>query len=161
MRVLVLPCLLTVGSHTAAFSPHAPSIGRGRGADGGPTPSTIGSSALTALPEAILFDCDGVLADTERDGHRPAFNRAFAESCIEEEWDPDRYGVLLEVGGGKERMTAHWDEVGWPPLDVVPGADSSGGRMAKVKELHLRKTDIFMDLINEGAIPLRPGVLRP
>lgn len=58
--------------------------------------------------EAILFDCDGVLADTERDGHRLAFNIAFKENGIDEEWGEERYGKLLEVGGGKERMTAHW-----------------------------------------------------
>jgi len=60
------------------------------------------------MPEAILFDCDGVLADTERDGHRVSFNLAFEAEGIREVWDEDRYGKLLEVGGGKERMTAHW-----------------------------------------------------
>lgn len=112
------------------------------------------TTSLAAELEAILFDCDGVLADTERDGHRPAFNRAFKLNGIDEEWDVERYGVLLEVGGGKERMTAHWNEVGWP--DVIP----EEGRADKVKQLHLQKTDIFMDLIDEGSIPLRPGVLR-
>jgi hypothetical protein len=58
--------------------------------------------------EAILFDCDGVLADTERDGHRISFNLAFKNNGIDEEWSEERYGKLLEVGGGKERMTAHW-----------------------------------------------------
>jgi len=58
--------------------------------------------------DAILFDCDGVLADTERDGHRISFNMAFASFGIDEVWDEVRYGRLLEVGGGKERMTAHW-----------------------------------------------------
>jgi HAD superfamily hydrolase (TIGR01509 family) len=112
------------------------------------------STAVNAALEAILFDCDGVLADTERDGHRPAFNQAFKENDLGEEWGVERYGVLLETGGGKERMTAHWNEIGWPesmPEDV---------RQEKVKGLHLRKTDIFMDLIDDGAIPLRPGVLR-
>jgi len=97
---------------------------------------------------------DGVLADTERDGHRLAFNQVFKEYGLDTEWDVDRYGVLLEVGGGKERMTAHWNEVGWP--DAIP----EEGRADKVKELHLKKTDVFMDMINEGNIPLRPGVLR-
>lgn len=97
---------------------------------------------------------DGVLADTERDGHRPAFNKVFEEYGLDTKWDVDRYGVLLEVGGGKERMTAHWNEVGWP--DAIPEEE----RADKVKEFHLRKTDIFMDMINEGNIPLRPGVLR-
>lgn len=101
-----------------------------------------------------MFDCDGVLADTERDGHRISFNQAFAERNLNEEWGVERYGVLLEVGGGKERMTAHWNEVGWP--SSIPEEE----RAAQVKELHLRKTDIFMDLIDQGAIPLRPGILR-
>ena len=113
-------------------------------------------SSTTKTLEAILFDCDGVLADTERDGHRPAFNRAFQNNGIDEEWGVERYGKLLEVGGGKERMTAHWNEVGWP--SVMP--DGEEGRKAKVKDLHSEKTGIFMDLIDEGSIPLRPGVLR-
>jgi HAD superfamily hydrolase (TIGR01509 family) len=105
--------------------------------------------------EAILWDMDGVLADTERDGHRPAFNQAFAEFQLTDTvWDVDRYGKLLEIGGGKERMTAHWNEVGWP--DSIPVEQ----RPETVKKLHLRKTDIFMDMINQGTIPLRPGVLR-
>jgi len=67
-------------------------------------------TSLQAALEAILFDCDGVLADTERDGHRLAFNRAFKNSGIDEEWSVELYGKLLETGGGKERMTAHWNE---------------------------------------------------
>jgi len=106
--------------------------------------------------EAILWDMDGVLADTERDGHRPGFNQAFKENNLDTEWDVERYGKLLEVGGGKERMTAHWNEVGWP----AAMSESDEERQAKVKELHLRKTDIFMDFINQKKIPLRPGVLR-
>jgi beta-phosphoglucomutase-like phosphatase (HAD superfamily) len=112
------------------------------------------TSSLHAQLEAILWDMDGVLADTERDGHRPAFNQAFQESNLDTEWDEDRYGILLETGGGKERMTAHWNEVGWP--SKIAESD----REQKVKELHLRKTDIFMEMIQTGSIPLRPGVLR-
>lgn len=96
-----------------------------------------------------------MLADTERDAHRPAFNEAFQENNLNTEWDVDRYGKLLEVGGGKERMTAHWNEVGWPE-----GFPEGEARQDKVKELHLRKTDIFNEMIQTGNVPLRPGVLR-
>lgn len=91
----------------------------------------------------LLFDCDGVLADTEPDGHRVAFNAAFAERGIDAVWDVETYGKLLETGGGKERMAAYFD---FEP-DVI-------------KELHVRKTELFNDLITTGSIPLRPGVLR-
>ncbi|KAL9186718.1 hypothetical protein ACHAXT_005956 [Thalassiosira profunda] len=136
----------------AAFAPRLSAFGGG--ASLGADAAAARLSPLRASLDAILFDCDGVLADTERDGHRPAFNIAFKENGISEEWGEERYGKLLEVGGGKERMTAHWNEVGWP--EQIP----EEGRSDKIMELHLRKTDIFMDLIDDGKIPLRPGVLR-
>ena len=111
--------------------------------------------AATMAISALLFDCDGVLADTEPDGHRVAFNAAFKEKGFADDWSVDKYGQLLETGGGKERMTAHWDAAGWP-------AGYAGGdeRRALVKELHLRKTAIFNELVEAGSIPLRAGVLR-
>ncbi len=110
---------------------------------------------LKASLEAILFDCDGVIADTERDGHRIAFNRAFSAKGIDERWGIELYGHLLEVGGGKERMTAYWNEFGWPE-----SMDNEDERQEHVRQLHLLKTSIFNEMICEGAIPLRPGVLR-
>lgn len=71
--------------------------------------------------QALIFDCDGVLVDTERDGHRVAFNRAFAEAGLGTEWSVARYGELLTTGGGKERMRRHFDETGWP----VAGGDGT------------------------------------
>lgn len=141
LAAIVLGCLL---APTGAFTSQSRRT----------SATTTALNAASSSLEAILFDCDGVLADTERDGHRPAFNQAFQENNLDLVWDVDRYGVLLEVGGGKERMTAHWNEVGWP--ESIPEQE----RAEKVKELHLRKTDIFMDLIDAGKIPLRPGVLR-
>jgi HAD superfamily hydrolase (TIGR01509 family) len=101
--------------------------------------------------KALIFDCDGVLVDTERDGHRVAFNRAFAAAGIDAEWDIGLYGKLLTIAGGKERMTFYFNEVGWPK-----------GKTAEtlILELHKRKTAIFTDLIAKGSLPLRPGVAR-
>jgi len=106
--------------------------------------------------KGLLFDCDGVLADTEPEGHRVAFNAAFKELGFTDEWSVDRYGELLETGGGKERMTAFWNEVGWP----AGYGDDVPKQQALVKSLHLRKTELFNELINNGEVPLRPGVLR-
>ena len=77
---------------------------------------------------ALLFDCDGVIADTEPDGHRPAFNAAFKEKGFADVWTKEHYGELLETGGGKERMTAHWNEVGWPSGYDSPRASRPSSR---------------------------------
>lgn len=109
-----------------------------------------------ATLKGLLFDCDGVLADTEPDGHRVAFNAAFKEQGFADEWSVDLYGKLLETGGGKERMTAYFNDVGWP-TDYTGDTDK---QQTLVKTLHLRKTELFNELIDKGSIPLRPGVLR-
>lgn len=102
--------------------------------------------------DALLFDCDGVLVDTERDGHRVAFNQAFAAAGLPVSWSVERYGELLTTGGGKERMVRFFDEEGWP---VAPG-----DRRDFIARLHLRKTEAFTGLVQTGALPLRPGVAR-
>lgn len=102
--------------------------------------------------DALLFDCDGVIAETERDGHRVSFNEAFKAKNLNNMWDVGTYGKLLRIGGGKERMTAYFDEVGWPK-DV-------SDKKAYVQELHLLKTAKFQTLVESGSIPLRPGVAR-
>ena len=102
--------------------------------------------------QALFFDCDGVLADTERDGHRVAFNQAFAAAGLETTWSVGRYDDLLKTAGGKERMTRHFDETGWPvPLD---------GHSDLIDRLHKLKTKLFMDVVGGGELPLRPGVAR-
>jgi HAD superfamily hydrolase (TIGR01509 family) len=103
--------------------------------------------------KAIIFDCDGVLVDTERDGHRVAFNLAFKAMGIDAEWDVPLYGELLKVAGGKERMRAYFDRFGWPE-----GRAESRDDM--ILALHKKKTAIFVDLINGGELPLRPGIRR-
>lgn len=102
--------------------------------------------------EALIFDCDGVLVDTERDGHRVAFNQAFAELGLGVDWSVARYADLLKTAGGKERMTRFFDEDGWPA--------SEPDHAALIGRLHLLKTDLFMKLIEAGGLPLRPGIAR-
>ncbi len=106
------------------------------------------------MMQALIFDCDGVLVDTERDGHRVAFNQAFRAAGLSTEWSVDRYGELLSTGGGKERMRRHFDETGWP----IHVAESD--RCQLILQLHHAKTDLFMQIIDSGALPLRPGVAR-
>jgi len=106
--------------------------------------------------KAIIFDCDGVLVDTERDGHRVGFNRAFKQFGIDAEWDVPLYGKLLQVAGGKERMRAYFDEYGWPEDKVA----EFGGRDQLILALHKAKTEITAGLVAEGALPLRPGIAR-
>lgn len=105
--------------------------------------------------EALIFDCDGVLVDTERDGHRVGFNRAFAEHGIDADWSVELYGRLLLVAGGKERMRAYFDEFGWPE-----GVEGDDAKDALIADLHKTKTDITSRLVGEGALQLRPGVAR-
>jgi HAD superfamily hydrolase (TIGR01509 family) len=101
---------------------------------------------------AVFFDQDGVIVDTERDGHRVSFNRTFAEFGLEAEWDVETYHRLLQVGGGKERMRHYYETHGFGrPVEDID---------ALIKQLHLRKTDIFIQMIENGELPLRPGIHR-
>ncbi len=102
----------------------------------------------------LLFDCDGVLADTELDGHLVAFNQAFREFGHDIVWTPAEYAVLLKVGGGKERLRAYLAE--HPEIDVAQGGDVDDA----VAALHRRKSQIYIDLVDAGALPGRPGVRR-
>jgi HAD superfamily hydrolase (TIGR01509 family) len=101
--------------------------------------------------QALIFDVDGTLAETERDGHRVAFNLAFAEHGIGWDWDAETYGRLLAVTGGKERMLHHWQDV-----DRVAAARPEAA--ALIAELHRSKTAHYVRLVEQGALTLRPGV---
>jgi len=106
---------------------------------------------------ALIFDCDGVLADTERFGHLPAFNQTFAEFGLPVRWSEEDYGEKLRIGGGKERMASLLT----PELVREAGlpADDEGQRAA-IAEWHARKTAIYTGMVAEGALPARPGVAR-
>ncbi len=100
--------------------------------------------------KALIFDVDGTLANTERDGHRVAFNQAFAHAGLNWDWSIELYGKLLAVTGGKERMRFYLDS--YRP-DVQMSDD-------KIAELHRSKTEYYARLLAGGGIPLRPGVKR-
>ncbi len=92
---------------------------------------------------ALIFDVDGTLAETE-ELHREAFNETFQEFGLAWHWDQHRYGELLKITGGKERILAHAASIGVTDLDPLP--------------LHKRKTALYNEKLAQGAITLRPGV---
>jgi beta-phosphoglucomutase-like phosphatase (HAD superfamily) len=103
--------------------------------------------------KALLFDVDGTLADTERDGHRVAFNRAFEEAGLDWHWSEELYGKLLAVTGGKERMRFYLNE-----FNTAFQLPENGDEF--IADLHKSKTRHFTDMLKEGKIPLRTGVKR-
>ncbi len=108
------------------------------------------------MPEikALFFDQDGVIIDTERDGHRVAFNQTFREFGFDFQWGVEDYHQLLQVSGGKERMRHYLHTEGFgKPVDPSREGDL-------IKRMHKRKTEIFIGLLEEGKLPLRPGVRR-
>lgn len=102
--------------------------------------------------KAIIFDCDGVLVDTEMDGHLIAFNKAFIQKGYKYQWNVDLYKELLKVAGGKERIRHFFEMEGWP-ADAVD-------KDIFIKELHTLKTDIYMRIVESGELQLRTGVAR-
>jgi HAD superfamily hydrolase (TIGR01509 family) len=107
------------------------------------------------VPElkALIFDVDGTLSDTERDGHRVAFNQAFAGAKLDWYWDEETYGLLLKVTGGKERIRYFIE-------DFLPAFKTPADLDGFVRDLHQSKTRHYVELLRSGAIPLRPGVER-
>jgi len=106
---------------------------------------------------ALVFDCDGVLADTERDGHRPAFNQIFREFGLPVEWDVEEYGRRLKIGGGKERMASLLT----PEFVAANGLPADPeGQAELLAAWHKRKTAIYTEMVAAGKLPPRPGIRR-
>jgi HAD superfamily hydrolase (TIGR01509 family) len=103
--------------------------------------------------KALIFDVDGTLAETERDGHRVAFNRAFHDVGLDWDWSQEFYAGLLGVAGGKERIRHYIDR-------YTTGFDTSNDLDTFISDLHKLKTRHYLALLNAGAIPLRPGIAR-
>lgn len=106
---------------------------------------------------ALLFDCDGVLGDTERDGHLPAFNAAFTEFGLPLQWSRPEYGRKLAIGGGKERLASVFTpefmrEAGLP--------DDPESTKQLILRLHKRKTELFTEIVSAGKVAPRQGIAR-
>jgi HAD superfamily hydrolase (TIGR01509 family) len=106
--------------------------------------------ARRATIAALLWDVDGTLAETERDGHRVAFNRAFTALGLPWRWDAARYGELLRVTGGRERILA--------AMATQPDAPPPAERETLARQLHALKNGFYAELVAGGGIPLREGV---
>jgi HAD superfamily hydrolase (TIGR01509 family) len=104
--------------------------------------------------KALIFDQDGVIIDTERDGHRVAFNETFKDFGYDFQWGVEEYHELLQVGGGKERMRHYLHTKGFGK-EVDPAEEDD-----LIKRMHKHKTETFIGLVESGKLPLRPGVKR-
>ena len=106
---------------------------------------------------ALIFDCDGVLADTERDGHLPAYNQTFAEFGVPVQWSEQDYADKLRIAGGKERMASLLT----PEFVRRAGLPTDPERQRDMlAEWHARKTAIYTERVKAGVLPARPGVRR-
>ena len=110
------------------------------------------------MTRALIFDCDGVLADTERDGHLAAFNQMWREQGVNWQWSLAQYAEKVKIGGGKERMASLGRDDDFRAVVPVPeSAEEWGGIVAG---WHKRKSEIYKELVAAGALPGRPGVKR-
>jgi HAD superfamily hydrolase (TIGR01509 family) len=107
---------------------------------------------MSAL-KALIFDVDGTLAETERDGHRVAFNQTFQAAGLGWHWSVEVYGQLLAIAGGKERIRFFIEKYN-PPLPDIQDWNRF------IARLHQAKTGRYTALIKAGSIQLRPGVRR-
>ncbi|MBG6183044.1 HAD superfamily hydrolase (TIGR01509 family) [Arthrobacter sp. CAN_A214] len=105
---------------------------------------------------ALIFDCDGVLADTEQYGHLPAFNQTFADFDVPVQWSVEEYAVKVKIGGGKERMRS----ILTPALALQLGLKDDDAIDAAILSWHKRKTEVYKGLVESGVMPARPGIAR-
>lgn len=106
---------------------------------------------------ALIFDCDGVLADTERDGHLRAFNETFAHFDLPVRWSVEDYAEKLKIGGGKERLKSLLTPE-FIAAAELPEDDE--GQAQAVAAWHRHKTDVYTALVEQGVMPARPGIAR-
>ncbi|MCQ1949690.1 HAD-IA family hydrolase [Arthrobacter sp. zg-Y859] len=105
---------------------------------------------------ALIFDCDGVLADTEQYGHLPAFNQTFADFHVPVQWSVEEYAEKVKIGGGKERMRS----ILTPSLSESLGLENDDAVDRAILSWHRRKTEVYKGLVESGVMPARPGIAR-
>ena len=105
---------------------------------------------------ALIFDCDGVLADTEQHGHLPAFNRTFTDFNVPVQWSVEEYAEKVKIGGGKERMRS----ILTPELAHSLGLKDDAAVDKAILAWHQRKTAVYKDMVASGVMPARPGIAR-
>ena len=110
------------------------------------------------MDRALIFDCDGVLADTEAHGHLVAFNRMWEKLGVPWQWSKEQYGVKLKIGGGKERMASLFQDADFRAKVAVP--ESEEEHKALIAKWHKEKTAIYQNIIDSAMIPPRPGIKR-
>jgi HAD superfamily hydrolase (TIGR01509 family) len=96
--------------------------------------------------KAIIFDLDGVIADTE-DLHRQAYNKAFKEAGVNTCWSYQDYrDRLIKTAGSK--------------LDEILPPDPQLDRVEFRKRLYTAKRSHYVKMLDEANLEPRPGVLR-
>lgn len=103
--------------------------------------------------KALIFDVDGTIANTEEEGHRVAFNQAFAEAGYDWNWSVDFYGQLLKIGGGGERIYHYLNQ-------YQSQLKSQFNLEELADDLHQIKNQYYQERLEAGLIELRPGVKR-
>jgi HAD superfamily hydrolase (TIGR01509 family) len=117
----------------------------------------VSGIVTSGVQQGLIFDCDGVLADTERFGHLPAFNQMFAEFGLPVRWSEAEYGRKLAIGGGKERMASLLTPAFVTAAQLPADPDAQRDLVAT---WHKRKTQIYTEMVAAGRLPGRPGIRR-
>ena len=110
------------------------------------------------MERGLIFDCDGVLADTELHGHLVAFNQMWKKLGVPWQWSPEQYAEKLKIGGGKERMASLFLDRNFQQVFAVP--ESAEARKALIATWHKEKTTIYQEIISSGRIVPRSGIKR-
>jgi len=110
------------------------------------------------MSKVLIYDCDGVLGDTEQYGHLVAFNQMWREFGVPWQWSVEEYGRKLKIGGGKERMSSLFAEADFLRVFTPPAGEAE--RKELIAAWHKRKSAIYKEIVLSGRIPPRSGVKR-